>query len=142
MTRTVLAGLVLLIAPPVNTARAQDLEPLVDRLAHAWNRADANTIASFASREGVSIELGGARVGPLPARQAAAALRRLFDSFETVAVRAGQHRIVGGSPKRAFVEITWTTLARGTTVPERSTVFLGLSFEADRWRVTEIRHIK
>ena len=142
MNRSVLAALALLVAAPVRPAQAQNLEPLVDRLTQAWNRADAGAIASFASREGVSIEIGGMRVGSLPARQVGAALRRLFDCCETLAARSASPKIVGGSPKRAFVEITWTTRARGTTVPERSTVFLGLSLEGDRWRVTEIRHIK
>jgi hypothetical protein len=141
MTRPLLLALALLSLAPASALRAQDLEPLVERVTSAWKRGDASAIASFASGDGVSLDIGGARVGPLPPRQAAAALRKLFESVETVSVRSGMAKHVSGSPKRAFVEINWTTRLRGTTVPQRSTVFLALVLERDRWRVTEIRHI-
>lgn len=126
---------------PAAAASAQDLDPLVQRVTSAWKRSDASAIASFISGDGVSLEIGGARVGPLPPRQAAAALRKLFDSVETVSVHSGMAKLVSGAPKRAFVEINWTTRARGTTVPQRSTIFIALVLEGDRWRVTEIRHL-
>lgn len=135
------AFLLVLLALP-SAARAQELKPLVDRLTRAWTKADASAIASFVSQNGVTLDIGVSRVGPIPARQAAAALRKLFESCETVGARAGMARPVGGSSDRAFVEISWTTRARGTTVPERSTVYFGLALEGTRWRVTEIRHIR
>ncbi len=137
----VMAGLLAGLVLP-QAAHAQALKPLVDRLTRAWMQADASAIASFAAKDGVTLDIGSSRVGPVPARQAAAALRKLFESRENVADRAGMARPVGGSADRAFVEITWTTRARGTTVPERSTVYFGLALEGDRWRVTEIRHIR
>ena len=140
MKRVLLAGVLLLTLAPV-PLRAQDLEPVVERVTSAWKRGDASAITSFVSGDGVSLEIGGARVGPLPPRQAAAALRKLFESVETVSVRSGLAKLVSGSPERAFVEINWTTRARGTTVPQRSTIFIALVLEGDRWRVTEIRHL-
>lgn len=130
---------ILLTAHP---ARAQDLDPLVERITEAWNQADAGAIASLASSQGVSLQIGGAQVGPVSARQVAAALRKLFESLETLEARAGIHREVAGSPRRAFIEVAWTTRPRGTTQPEQSKVFLGLTLEDEVWRVTEIRHLK
>jgi hypothetical protein len=46
---------------------------------------------------------------------------------------------VGGQPARAFGEITWTTRARGTTIPERANLFVAFVREGDAWRITEIR---
>lgn len=141
MRRLIVLMLALLAFAPAAHASAQDLDPLVQRVTSAWKRGDASAIASFISGDGVSLEIGGARVGPLPPRQAAAALRKLFDGVETVSVHSGMAKLVSGSPKRAFVEINWTTRARGTTVPMRSTIFIALILEGDRWRVTEIRHL-
>lgn len=130
---------ILLAAQPV---RAQELDPLVERITQAWTKADAGAIASLASSQGVSLQISGAQVGPLSARQVAAVLRKLFESLETLSARAGIRREVAGSPRRAFIEVTWMTRSRGTTQPEQSKVFLGLTLEDDAWRVTEIRHIK
>lgn len=140
MKRVLLVASGLLLA--AQPTRGQDLEPLVQRITRAWTNADAGAIASLASSQGISLDIGGARVGSLPARQTAAALRKLFENFETLSARAGMHRVVAGSPRRAFVEITWTTRSRGTTQPERSKIFVGLTLEQDVWRVTEIRHIR
>jgi hypothetical protein len=142
MMRALFFACTLLLVGSARAAHAQDLEPLVNRIADAWKRADASAVSSFAAGEGVSIEFGGARVGPVPPRQAAAALRKLFEGVETLSARVGMIKEVGGSPRRAFVDITWTTRSRGTTIPQKTTVFLALMLEGERWRVTEIRHIK
>ncbi|MGH7577569.1 MAG: hypothetical protein ACREM1_20895 [Longimicrobiales bacterium] len=140
MKRALLVASGILLA--AQSVRAQDLDPLVAHITRAWNQADAGEIASLASSQGVSLQISGVQVGPLSARQVAAALRKLFESLETVDARAGIHRELAGSPRRAFIEVTWTTRSRGTTQPEQSKVFLGLTLEDDAWRVTEIRHIK
>jgi hypothetical protein len=141
MIRRLLIVVALATATPA-AAFAQDLRPAVDRLTRAWGRMDAAALASFASAQGVSLEIGGSRVGPLQPRQVAAALRDLFDDCETISAKAGMAKPVGGSPGTAFFEIAWTTRSRGTTEPQKSTVFLALVVEGDRWRVTEIRHIR
>jgi hypothetical protein len=120
---------------------AQNLEPTVRRIVRAWERADVGTIGAIADRNGLSLDIGGQNVGPLQPRQAAAALRRLFDERETISVRAGMHKIVGGQPSRAFFEITWTTRTRGTSIPQRSTIFFAFVLD-DEWRITEIRLIQ
>lgn len=131
-----LAVVALAVAVP---ASAQELAGVVDRVAAAWARGDANGIVAFAARSGVSLDVDGDPVGPLGRRQAAAVLRRLFDKHETVNARTGRAKVVGGSPEKGFGEISWTARVRGTSIPERSTVFVALLREDDRWRVTEIR---
>ena len=140
MKRTfALAVAILAAAAPV---RAQPLDPVTRRIAQAWERGDANSIGSFAARNGLSLDTGGQKVGPLHARQAAMALKNVFERVETVSADIGRAREVEGNPRRAFVEITWVTKARGTSIPERTQVFFGLIVDDDAWRITEIRLIQ
>jgi hypothetical protein len=64
-------------------------------------------------------------------------LRRVFDDRESVAARASMTRATGND--RAFGEIRWDAKARGTTIPERATIFIALIREEGGWRVSEIR---
>jgi hypothetical protein len=140
MKRTIaLAVTILAAGAPV---RSQPLESVTNRIARAWERGDASSIGSFAARNGLSLDTGGQKVGPLQARQAAMALKSVFERVETVSADVGQAHEVEGDPRRAFVEITWVTKARGTSIPERTKVFFGLIIDGDSWRITEIRLIQ
>ncbi len=132
-------GLALALAIFPLQAHAQELGPVVDRLAASWQRGDAGGIAARFADDGVSIALGGAKTGPVGARQASAMLRRLFEERETLRVQIGRARVVGGDPAKAFAELDWTARSRGTTIPVRATVFLALQLEQGEWRITEIR---
>jgi hypothetical protein len=138
MTRVLSVAAVFAVAL-ATSAKAQELPSVVDRVAAAWGRGDANGIVAFAARSGVSLDVDGDPVGPLGTRQAAAVLRRLFDNHETVNATTGRAKVVGGSPEKGFGEISWTARVRGTSIPERSSVFIALVREDDRWRITEIR---
>lgn len=120
-------------------AAAQDLDPVLQRVAAAWHKADARAVAALGAEAGISLDVDGSTVGPLGTRQAAAVLRRVFDDRESVSAAPRVSRTVGGDPARAFGEFTWTTRARGTTIPERATLFVAFVREADAWRITEIR---
>jgi len=133
----VLAGVAF--ATPVS---AQNLERVVERFADIWARGDASALSSLASKKGVSFDIDGKPMGPVASRQASAVLRRVFNERETVQVRILFHEIVGGQPPLAFAEINWMTRVHGTTIPERTTVFVALVLEDDRWRVTQIRFVK
>ena len=136
----VLIGLLLLAGS--RPAAAQELRPLLQRVASAWHRGDVGSISALCARGGVSLDVDGRSVGPLAPRQTAAVLRRLFDDRESVGARVNTIREVGGEPTRAFGEITWSTRARGTTIPEHATIFVALVREDDGWRVTEIRLLR
>jgi hypothetical protein len=141
MRRAVLALALLsgcLFAAP-RPAHAQDLGALLDRIASTWHRGDASSLMSLAARGGISVDIDGRSVGPLGQRQAAAVLRRVFEDRESVNARTSMSRVIGGDPARAFGAINWTTRARGTTIPEHSTLFVAFVLEDGRWRITEIR---
>lgn len=123
----------------VAPAAAQDLGPVLQRVASAWHKADARAVAALGAEAGISLDVDGSTVGPLGARQAAAVLRRVFDDRESISAARRVTRTVGGDPARAFGEITWTTRARGTTIPERATIFVAFVREGEAWRITEIR---
>jgi hypothetical protein len=127
---------VLVLALP---GSAQDLQQALERAAAALHRGDASGLARLAANGGISVDVDGRSVGPLGARQAAAVIRRLFEDRESVGVRTNMSRGVGGDPPRAFGEIAWTTRTRGTTIPERATIFVAFVHEDDQWRITEIR---
>lgn len=121
------------------TARAQELKPAAQRLATAWARADVNTLGNQVARSGLSLDVGGERVGPVVGRQAAAMLKRVFDERETMSASVGAAREMHGENRRAFVEITWVTRSRGTSIPDSTTVLFSLELEQEQWRITEIR---
>lgn len=136
-----LVGLLLLVSGS-RPAAAQELQPVLERVASALRRGDVGGISALSARAGVSLDVDGRSVGPLGKRQTTAVLRRLFEDRESVAANVNTIREVGGEPNRAFGEITWSTRARGTTIPERATVFVALVREENGWRVTEIRLLR
>jgi hypothetical protein len=130
------------IAVATNSVRAQNLEAVVNRLADYWAGGDATSVAAMAARGGIRLNIEGKSVGPLAVRQATALLRDLFEERETINVRKMTPQIVGGQPPRAFGELSWMMRARGTTIPERTSVLISLVLEDGRWRVNEIRFVR
>jgi hypothetical protein len=142
MRRLALPTLALLLgcaAAAPAAAQMPSVDAALERVAAAWGRGDAAAVAAHAAAGGVAVQVGVGSPAPLGARQASAVLRRLFDDRETVALRTGMTRVVGGRPARAFGEFAWTTRVRGTTVPERATVFIAFVLEDDGWRITQVR---
>jgi hypothetical protein len=138
MTKVLLAaGLLFLRA--AGPGHAQSVENVMDQFASYWASGDASSIAGLAAENGITLDLDRKHTGPLRERQAAAVLRNLFEQRETIQVRRAAPQIVGGQPQRAFGEITWMMQPRGTTIPERVTVFVAWILQKDRWRITEIR---
>jgi hypothetical protein len=131
----------LLALVATNAAAQQDttLDGAMNRLVRQWAEGNAAGLAALASTDGLSIELEGRPLGPLHARQAAAALRRLFDQRETLSIYRGMSGQVAGDANSAFVEFDWIVRLQGTTIPEHVTVFVALKREDKNWRVTEIR---
>ena len=138
MTKSLLvAG--LLFFRTVTVGHAQSVETVMDQFASYWASGDASSIASLAAENGITLDLERKHSGPLRERQAAAVLRNLFEQRETIQVRRAAPQMVGGQPPRAFGEVTWMMQPRGTTIPERVTVFVAWVLQKDRWRITEIR---
>ena len=130
------ASLLLVRLAPV---RAQNVESVMDQLTSYWASGDAGAIAGLASENGITLDLDRRHSGPLRERQVAAVLREMFGQRETIQVRRISAQIIPGQPPRAFGEVTWMTQPRGTTIPEKVTVFVAWVLQKDRWRITEIR---
>jgi hypothetical protein len=137
----VLLPLLLFVALP-RSASAQQVQQVVRQIAAAWAKGDVQTIASYASRSGISLDLKQGELGPLAPRQASAILRRVFDLLETVSIQEGMTQVVGGTPARAFGELSWTSRVKGTTIAERATVYFEFVVEGDRWHITQIRLLR
>jgi hypothetical protein len=120
-------------------AAAQELGEFTKELTVAWARGDATDIATRIAERGVSMNVGSEAAGPLATRQAKAALRRVFSDLETVSVTLTSRKVLPGSPARAYLELLWIRRARGTTIPDRATVFVAVVEGNDGWRITEIR---
>lgn len=131
--------LLILVLMKTSAAHAQRLDDIVEIIAFAWSHADARTVVAMAAREGIQFETRHGRMGPLGSRQSFAVLRRVFSDRETVSTRPGMVQMVGGTPRRAFGEITWITRAPDTTQSESLTILFELVLEGDRWRITQIR---
>lgn len=141
ITRTAGFVALLLFLGNVGVAEAQteaQLQRVLERLAAAWAEGDAAAVVQLAVRAGLTLDLTGQAVGPLAPRQATAVLRNMLEQRETVEIETSG-RILGGAPQRASGELNWLSRARGTTIAERSTVFLEMVHEEDGWRVTQIR---
>jgi hypothetical protein len=138
MMKRLLAAVWLLLAS-ASAGHAQSVESVMDQFASYWASGDASSIAGLAAEKGITLDLERKHSGPLRERQAAAVLRNLFEQRETIQVRRSAPQIVAGQPPRAFGEVTWMMQPRGTTIPERVTVFVAWVLQKDRWRITEIR---
>jgi hypothetical protein len=138
VNRVLVVALLLLVLAPAH-ARAQDLREFTQRFTLSWARNDAGELVGRSAPSGIAMDIDGRAVGPLKSRQAAAMLRRLFDERETISVTLLNRRELPGEPRRAWLELIWVRRARGTTIPERITVFVALVAEQDDWHITEIR---
>lgn len=130
---------VLLIAPRPVRAQEAELQHVLDSIAASWAQGDAADVIKYAVRSGISLDMKEGAVGPLPARQAVAMLRRFFTEFETVSVRPSEAEVTGGRPEQGYGELSWVVRAHGATVPELARVFIALVKENGAWRVTQIR---
>lgn len=137
--RTLLATL-LVVAVSATPVSAQDeLASMFDTLAAVWARGDATALAGFGASGGIELEIHGESIGRVSGRKAAAAFRHLFADQETIAVRASMTSRVRGTDRTAFGELAWDMRPRGSMVPARSTVFLGLVREGPSWRLSQVR---
>lgn len=142
MRRTLLVAVLLGLFTAAPIAAQQNLSRMLDTVAAMWARGDATALAGFAASRGIEIEVYGASLGRVSGRKAAAAFRHLFSDQETVSVRASMTSRVTGTDHTAFGELTWESRPRGSMVPTRTTVFLGLVREGTSWRVSQIRVLR
>jgi hypothetical protein len=142
MRRLLAPALVLTLAcagpAPVAAQRLQDAG-VARLLGSLWQRGDASGVVGLVAGSGLEIEIEGVGLGHLGGRRAAAALRQLFRSRQTVNVRPGPLTLVAGTDDHAFVELDWRVRPAGGLAVERTTVFVGLVREPSGWKVSQIR---
>jgi hypothetical protein len=139
MSRMILAALALGLFSAAPAAAQQELPHVLDSLASIWARGDAGALARLGSSRGIDLEVHGESLGRVSGRKAAAALRLVFANQETIAVRANTSSRVLQAESSAFAELTWDVRPRGSAMPARSTVFVGLVRENRDWQVSQIR---
>lgn len=136
----VLGACLLLFAPAHLRAQSQPLEPFVAEVARLWARGDVGGLVGLAPADGrMHVDVGTAPGGMVSTRHATAALRSLFAERESVSVRPARVSFSGGRPPRGFGELAWTSRPRGVTTAERHAVYVGAVWEADGWRIRELR---
>jgi hypothetical protein len=140
--RLAVVALLWLLAAPLHAQQAGAPVPLdvfVAQLSRLWARGEAERLAEMTGPDGrVMLDLGANR-GGVQERHFAAALRSLFNERESMGVRPHRAVISGGSPPRGFVELAWSSRARGTRAARTSTVYVGAVLHGGEWRISELR---
>jgi hypothetical protein len=121
--------------PPESTT----LTGAVEGLARAWSRGNADGVATHFARGGVSLKLDGPVRASVAPRQASAALRDFFRGYEGGEIRVVRAAPLAGTPDRGFAEIRWAAPVSGTSQSVQRSLFLGLFFDGEVWRVDELR---
>ena len=139
-------ALLLVLGSPCAAAAQQAPAPLqnfIGAVARLWADGDAEGIVELASADGrIQLDLAGDGPGEVQARNAAAALRRLFTDRQTVSTRTTQIAISGGAPLRGFGELTWVARPRGVTETQASVVYIGAVWDGRAWRLRELRVLR
>lgn len=136
----ILAWALLGAGPVAAQQPAARLESFVAHVGRLWVAEDASGLADLAPADGrMVIEVGDEAQGMAQSRHAAAALRALFASRRSVNVHTGRAAISGGTPPLGFGELFWVSRPKGTTVPQSSTLYIGMVWEGGEWRIREIR---
>ncbi len=116
-----------------------ELRSAVDGLARAWARGNADGVANHFARGGLSLKLDGPVRASVAPRQASAALRDFFRSYEGGEIQVVRAAPLAGTPDRGFAEIRWSAPVSGTSQSVQRSLFLGLFFDGESWRVDELR---
>jgi hypothetical protein len=138
------ALLLALLAPRAAAAQQAPapLQNFVAGVARLWADGNAEDIVELAANGRIVLDLAGEGPGEVQARNAAAALRRLFSARETASARTTQVAISGGTPLRGFGELTWVARPKGVTDTEASVVYIGAVWDGRAWRLRELRVLR
>lgn len=139
----VLALLVLVaLAAPAGLA-GQDaprvpLERFVQQVARLWAQGDADALVALAPASGrLMLDLGADAGGSVQGRHATAALRSLFAVRETASLRPSRVTVSGS--RQGFGEFHWVYRSRGMSSQQTASVYFGVVWEENAWRIREIR---
>jgi hypothetical protein len=130
-------GLPLLLAVVAATAGQQaTLVAAAERAKQAWLAHDPQALVGRSSSLVLQIP-GADPSSPLGRDQAIELLRRYLRPAQERGLDIAAIREV--EPGKGFVELTRRYVVAGTTELRRETLFLGLRFTANEWRLAELR---
>jgi hypothetical protein len=136
MTRTPWIALLSLAVLPGAAAQQGTLAAAAERAKQAWLAHDPQTLVGQSSSLVLQIP-GADPSSPLGRAQAVELLRRYLRQAEERGLEVTAIREV--EPGKGFVELTRRYVVAGTTELRRETLFLGLRFIGDDWRLAELR---
>jgi hypothetical protein len=134
-----IALLTLLFGSVTGSPTQPPLDAEAARFAEAWTAADTEFLSGIMGAEGIRLHLPEEEHVLIKPRQARAALDSFLELHGPGVARVTRASLAGGSSDKGFAEVLWTTRSPGLPEPVMFTLFVGYSFENDRWTVTEIR---
>ena len=132
---------VLFGAAPAAAQRVAPLEQFIKEVAYHWSGNDARSIAEYFQQDAQVILDTGRGTEAVDARHAAAALRSLFAERESVAVRPMRVTMAGARPPRGFGELAWSYRGRGISTAQMYSIYIGVVWTDEGWRISELRLI-
>lgn len=124
---------------PSAGARAEVLRGSAAEVAAHWARGSASGLSELLSAGGIGFYTPTGGQAALDPRKAVAALDDLLNRNASVSCTVIRVNLASGASDRGSAELAWESMAPGTSEVIRRTVFVGFSWEGDRWTIYEIR---
>ena len=130
----------LLAARPATAQRPPaPLDSFIREVAYLWSGADVRRLEELMP-DGAELLLDtGDGMEAVQPRHAAAALRALFSGRQSISVRPVRITMAGSRPPQGFGELTWSFRSRGSPTAQTSSVYVGVVWSDEGWRITELR---
>lgn len=136
----VLLALLFAATPaPAQRATPAPLDAFIREVAYLWSGSDARALAELMPESAELILDTGAGMEAVQPRHAAAALRALFAGRQSVSVRPVRITMAGSRPPQGFGELTWSFRSRGSPTAQNTSVYIGVAWTEEGWRITELR---
>lgn len=129
----------LFTATPATAQRVAPLDQFIKEVAYLWSGGDARAIAEYFPEDAQVLLDTGRGTEAIDARHAAAALRSLFAERESVAVRPMRVTMAGSRPPRGFGELSWSYRGRGMSTAQTYSIYVGVVWTDEGWRISELR---
>lgn len=118
------------------------LETFIKEVAYLWSGNDARALVELMPAEARVLFDTGRGTESVQLRNVAAALRALFSDRESVSVRLMRVAVTQrDSPQRGFGELAWSFRARGAPSQQASSIYVGVVWTDEGWRISELRLI-
>lgn len=124
---------------PSSGQRSGSLRSSANDVATQWARGSASGLSDLLSPRGIGFYTPTEGQAALDPRKAVAALEDLLNRNSSVSCTVVRVTLASGASDRGSAELAWEAMAPGTSEVIRRTVFVGFTWEENRWRIYEIR---